>query len=980
MARRTKIRQYVFTDGEHQEVDGKILPGGYLTRAKNVRLRKDGRFGVRADFDALGNDTSGSPDFTPRDLIGFGERLCSLGDASALTGETALWDVFDYTGTTPAEWVASAAAVPLSTPYVLSDATNLRTLAAYTPGLLAGSGSVTRVDCAAAGGVVCSAYTDGSSCFFNFIRASSGASVYETSLSGDRPRVIAVGTTFFLLAFNSGSGLLLSKYDPTTDAAASALTAPTASALNSYDVVPRVSVAGFWVIFNTTAPATRMVPYSSSGVAGSAITGPAVTYTQVTGVESATRFNLVTVRAGPVGELRSYTLAGALSTGPTAFSVTPIDAQPTIVDSTFSGTEQVTVYYSQTSTIRNDLFNALTHVTGGAGTPGAGLTLGAKAIMSGTPNYHALFGAVVPDGSAFSTCLRSDVPKDILTPPALVSAYTNKFAGTAVATNHLPKIAKDASTGKFYWPTLIVDDQSVSRPILTEFDWLSSARRQTAQIAGLLYIGGGAVSVYDTRLLCPSGVFKKPRITAAVASNGAGSLPSSTTLLATVSAEGRDAFGNVILGDIADPSTVVMGAADDTITLTLDTSLGNAPNGQFIGYRSISGISQLRRAETTTNSTLVFLAADATVRANGIIYTQAGRAALGAILPHEAPMPADYLWKFGARLLAANADQAFVSKEIFPGAQVEWSGATGFTIPKISERITGVAALDQRGFLFTAERIYQFSGDGPNDAGEGRYSEPIAIPGSTGLMTWQSLVETPIGLFFQGSNGQLWVLPRDGSPPVWIGQPVRDTLVDYPTVTSATLVTKEQLVSFTCNNSGGTDSRIVSYDLRAKTWIVDEFATPTPITAACSYQGRLAILSGGVVYTERTSLTPNSFIEHALTTGTINEFGSSWGKYCTVGIVGEYRGDCDLRLRISYDDGKTYTNAATFQLRSANGLSVGDTVEREWVPARRKAQSIRLDFQARTAGSATEGFVFNDYWLELLPSSGGPRKASSERG
>src|SRR6185436_13549388 len=150
-------------------------------------------------------------------------------------------------------------------------------------------------------------------------------------------------------------------------------------------------------------------------------------------------------------------------------------------------------------------------------------------------------------------------------------------------------------------------------------------------------------------------------------------------------------------------------------------------------------------------------------------------------------------------------------------------------------------------------------------------------------------------------------LPRDGSPPVWIGQPVRDTLVDYPTVTSATLVTKEQLVCFTCNNSGGTDSRIVCYDLRAKTWIVDEFASSTPITAACSYNGRLAILSAGIVYTEKTSLTPGTFIEHGLTTGTINEFGSGWGKYCSWGLVGEYRGDCDLYCRVSYDDGKSYT-------------------------------------------------------------------------
>lgn len=977
MPRRTTVKSFPFLEGQHQEIDPKILPDGYLSACKNVRLRKDGRFGVRADFDAIGNDTSGANDFVPRDVIGYDDRLCALGDAAAISGETALWDIFDYTGTTPSEWVASSGSIA-GTPYVLSDATNLRTLAPYNQALVGAGTSITRIDCAAGGGVVCLAYSVGSTCYFNFIRPSTGATVYQASLTGDRPRVVCVGTTFFLLAFHATNGLLLSKYDPTTDAAASALTAPVAAAINCYDVVPNRALTGFWVIFNRTTPTTSIVPYNSAGVAGAAITGPAVTYSQVTGVETTTRMHLVSVRAGPVGDIHSYTLAGALSTGPTPFTLVPTDAQPAAVDATRSGTEQLGIYYAVSGSIRNELFDALAHATSGAGTPGGALTLGAKPIMSGTPNYHAIFGAVVPDGSFFSSALRSDVPSDVLAPPAVVSAFTNKFSATVVATNHIPKIAKDASTGKFYWPTLTVDDQSVSRPSLTEFDFLSSARRQTAQIAGLLYIGGGAISVYDTRLLFPAGVFAKPRISAAVASNGAGGLPSNVTLLASYVAEGRDAFGNLIEGDIADPFSVAMGAADDTITATLVTALAGVTGGFFVGYRSISGISQLRRAETTTSGTLVFLASDATVRTHGVIYTQAGRAALGAILPNEAPAPGDYLWKFGDRLLSANADGAQVSKQIFPGRQVEWSNAVGFTIPKISERITGVAALDQRGFLFTAERFYQFSGEGPNDAGEGRYSEPLPVPGSTGLLTWQSLVETPLGLFFQGSNGQLWVLPRDGSPPNWIGQPVRDVLVAFPTVTAAVLLVKEQLVSFTCNNTGATDSRVVSYDLRAKTWIVDEFTSPTPILSACSYQGRLAYLSSGVVYTEKTSLTPGTFIEHGVTTGTVKPF--DWGKIARFGLVGEYRGDCDIYARISHDDGKTFTTMTKIQQLRAANYAVGDTVDIEWTPARWKTDGFRLDFSARTPGSASEGFVFNEYWIEFMPQRGGSRRATAQRG
>lgn len=977
MPRKTTVKVFPFLEGQHQEVDARVLPDGYLSACKNVRLRKDGRFGVRADFTAIGNDTGATADLVPRDLVGFGDALCSLGDSGGISSDTAIWDIHDYSGVTPAEWTPSAGTNPSADTLLrLSQVTNLRTFAAYNPALLGATFSVTRIDCAAGGGVVCAAYTDSSTSYFHFFRASTGSTIFETTLAGDRPRVVAVGTTFFILAFDAAAGIVLSKYDPTTDTTATVLTAPSVAALNCYDVVPNRALNGFWVVFNTTGPLTRIVPYNSSGVASTAIVGPAVTYAHVSAVETATRVHLVTVTAVPVGELYSYTLAGVLSTGPTALSTSPL-SQAAIVDSTFAGTEQVTIYMDGASAVRSEKFVATTHVTAGALSASLGF-FGAKPLLSGTPNYHAITGAVVNDGSFFSSFLKSVFPSGFNQPPTL-GALTSKFGAAKVSSNHIPKIAKDASTGKFYWPTLTVNDQSISRPSVSEFDFLSSDRRQTTQIAGLLYIGGGAPGVYDTRLLCQAGVFLKPRIISATASNGAGSLPSAVSLLTAIVSEGRDAYGNIVQGDISEVSTVAMGGADDTITLSISGDLGLPVSDRvFVGYRSISGINQLRRAETTTSSSLVYLANDATVGTHGIIYTQAGRGAISGTTPQEAPFPADYLWKWGSRILAANADQAFVSREIFPGEQATWSQAVGFTIPKISERIKGVAALDQRGFLFTSERIYWFSGDGPNDAGEGRYSEPLPLPTSTGLEDWRSLVETPLGIFFQGSNGQLWVLPRDGSPPVWIGQPVRDTLVSFPTVTSATLVTDEQLVSFTCNNTGLTDARIVSYDLRAKTWIVDEFGSSTPITAACSYQGRLAMISAGIVYTEKTTLTPTTFIEHGLTTGTIKPF--DWGKIVRFGVIGEYRGDCDVYARISHDDGKSFTTMTKVQQLRAATYTAGDTVDIEWTPSRWKTDGFRLDFSARTPGSATEGLVFNEYWIEYLPGRGGSRRASGQRG
>ena len=992
MARHTKIREYPFVSGEHAEIDGKLLPDGYLTRAKNVRLRKDGRFGVRADFDALGNDTANSADIIPYDLIGYDESLLAVVDGRGLTSDTAPWDLAQYVGTAPVvDWrttVQDGASATIGRVALMRE---LLPIPTFDPGLTLNT--VSRIDCAAGGGFVAVAMQVGTSrVVFHVLRADTGATVTSASASGIRPRVVLAGSTFIFLHLNSGATVLSQlSFNPTAHTSVQTLaTLHSGAVVNCYDAATDLAGAGYWLALNLVGPTTSLTPVTSGGVAGTAITGPTVTYQHVAIRQTATRVHLVSVIAAGATELRSYTTLGALSTGPTTVAAATNDRQPGIADATASGGSEAVIIALErarsgfTQTLSWNEYNALTHVVLTSSFVGD-VFLGSKPINAGPINRLHFAAYQRPDGGFLSHGLHAADDFNI----TQTYAYKDRFAATSSHADTTPQIAKDTSTGKFYWPNLYLDPNGNAAARVTEFAFASNARRQTATVANLLYIAGGAVQVFDGKVLTESGFFEKPHILTATPSNGAGSLPTSTTLLVAVVFEAIDRRGNLWQSDVSLVETVTMGASDDTITLTVAGPLGT--KGELwpctaVAYRSIDGINQLRRAESvrvnasTDVTTITLLLADSTVRENGVIYTQAGRGILSGTLPHEAPLPCDYIWKFGARLLCASADKAFVSKEVFPGEPVNFSGDVGFSIPSIPERIVGCAALDQRGFLFTSERIYWFAGDGPNDNGEGRYSEPVALPGSTGLTDWRSLVETPLGIFFQGSNGQLWLLPRDGSAPVWIGEPVRDTLVAFPVVTSATLVTEEQLVSFTCNNAGETDSRIVHYDLRGKTWIVDEFASSTPIRAACSYQGRLAYISGGVVYVERTSLTPASFIEHALTTGTINEFGSGWGKYVAVGLVGEYRGDCDIRARISYDDGVSYTNMATFQLRAVNGLAVGETVELEWAPARRKSQSIRLDYQARTAGSATEGFVFNSFWDEIMPTAGGPRKMSSERG
>ncbi len=997
MPRRVVVREFAFTEGEHGEADPRVLPDGFLTRAKNVRLRKDGRFGVRADYDALGTGAQTNAALVTSDVVGFNGGLLAIGQGQG--GTSPPGDLFALTGTAQRTWRAST---QTGNGARLQLARGFRDLG-RPPSQTA---SVSLLDVAAAGGICCLVYGSGSDTQVHVFKTATDTTLDYEALTGiSHPRVVTVGTKFFVVGL-SGTTVKAWRFDPAVDVTLHALTdLSTGAAITHVDVAPNYAGDGFWLAVHRSTPTTAIIPVDGTGAAGSAVTGPATAFDYVTVAESSARLVLVAIpTASHLISIYSY-LAGTLNPASphTVFGATTTHKQPGVVTVASGGfTDFVTVFIEDDSTphgVHARSVKSSDHTLGGEFIHD-NLLLGTKPFTVPTSaGFGFLASGLIQkegDGSYSNGMMQAS--------NQIWLAYKDKFAAGLISAAHLPRVAYDTSTALSYWPNLIDDGDGRLLPVATEFSYCSTARRQTAALAGLLYIAGGQVEVYDGRQLVEAGFLEKPEIISATPSNGAGGLPSSTPLLVAATWEWRNSQDALCQSAVSPVTTVTMGASDDTITVvvTAPHSLRNNISAALTGgtvtvvlYRSIAGVNQLRRAESAQvlpyatagefaqPVTITMVAADAAVRVNGVIYTQAARGELSGTLEHEAPLDADYIWPFGSRLLTAggsNRYQAQVSKEIFPGEPVNWSGSAGFLLPVLPEQITGVAALDARGLLFTGERIFQFAGDGPNANGEGGYSEPTVVPGSTGLGDWRSLVETPIGLFFQGSNGQLWVLPRDGSPPAWIGQPVRDTLVAYPVVTSATLVTDEQLVSFTCNNTGLTDSRLVHYDLRAKTWIVDEFATSTPIAAATSYQGRLAMVSGGIVYTERTSLTPSAFIEHALTTGPISLGGAGWRKFATLGLVGEYRGDCNLRCRVAYDQSQSFTTLHSFPLLASGGLSVGDTIHREWSPLRRKAEYLELVFEAITAGSASEGFVFNKYWIAAIPERGTSRSPAAQRG
>jgi hypothetical protein len=986
---RTKILEFPFAEGQHEEIDARMLPDGYLTRAKNVRLRKDGRFGVRPDFDAIGATDVNSATIFHDDLFVSDDRLRAISTANGagLPPET----VYEYVAATTGNWHH----LPENTYAPRIDiASNLRDLG--RPPSQAGT-SLFDIDAAATGGLVAMVFRADSTTYLHVFRASTEQTIYYGSISTTHTevRVLAASSRFWLVASKTTSVDLI-RFDPAVDAAPAAGNTVSSGGANITAVACGLDKAGtgFWVAVHRSAtPATSIFPVTGAGVVGTATVGPATAFDSLAVGETVNRLMLLAVQTSD-HIMRAYSYSGgALTSGPTAVFADATLFPPGLAIDGIRAHAYQQVLGTPNSVERRTVVDT-THALGSIGTTAdANLRTHPFTMPNNSVSGNIVaFGGVHSESGGF-------ISNVLVQPQQEHLLVLEDYLAAADASGFLGRVGYDTSTGKYYWPNWIVDGDARFVPKVTEFSYGSTGRRQVAALGGLLYLATGGVQVYDGQQLVDAGFREQPRIISATPSNGAGSLPSSVSLLVAVVWEWRDAKGNLHQSSPSLVTTVTMGVADDTITVVASaphslrknaSADASASSVTVVAYRSISGVSQLRRAESVqvatwgTAVTLTLLLDDTTVRAHGVIYTQAARGEFSGTVPAEGPLPAEYLWAFGARILSAGGPNRYlaqVSKELFPGEPVTWSGAAGFLLPALPEQIVGVAALDQRGLLFTSESIFQFAGDGPNDNGEGGYGEPVRLPASTGLRTWLSLLETPLGLFFQGGNGGIWIVPRDGSPPAWIGQPVRDTLDAFPVVTSATLLVDTQLASFTCNNALGTDARIVSYDLRAKTWIVDEFASATPIAAATHYQGRLVYASAGVAYRERTSSTPGAFIEHMLTTGDIKSAGGTgWFKFCRHDFIGEYRGDCNLRARLSYDGGKTFTaQTQVFQLRAAS-YAVGDLVRVSWDPPRRKCERVRIEYTAQTAGGATEGLVFNGFAVELMGASGGSRSAAAQRG
>ncbi len=549
----------------------------------------------------------------------------------------------------------------------------------------------------------------------------------------------------------------------------------------------------------------------------------------------------------------------------------------------------------------------------------------------------------------------------------------------------------------------VLGNDGLFAPELTYIeDGVLAERLQTCKTQNTLFFSGPRVTVYDGSQFYPSGLFSGPaEIYAADGGVVASGLGAGTYQYVAVW-ELRDGNGQRTFSAPSNPVSITV-IANTQVNLTASGAPPSSNRGHpavtlvadysLVWYRTLAGGTVFHRIEAlprvagtaldiASMTATADIALDAAISDNETLYTQGERGGLSGLLQNDEPPSAKFLAAGSDRVILGGLDDATAvqfSKLIFPGEPIQWTSSDSHRAI-VDEAVSGVAALDGIWYVFTRSAIWAISGAGPDDSGQGSFDVPRRLPSPVGCLSGRSLLETPDGLMFQGQSG-IYLLPRGGGAPVWIGDKVQDTLASYPIVTATYFDKSESLAYFACCNSAGSQGIVLVYDVEHAAWSVDSISntlvtTISKFNGSILLNGRLQQLSGA--WKDNFTGAQNLVVPTVTTTGDIRPFGIlGHGRTRKVVILGEHRSASNSTMLVeeSADSGATYTTIGSFTMAGTAGTSF----TRECLLKYQLGTAYRFRITMTPSASTVEAPIVNAVTLQVFKSEGTPRLAASER-
>ncbi len=592
------LQIFPLTGGMQQGYDVRLLPDGVLANAVNCELERVGRVVGRAKYTALGTtvQSEGAGAFVAYDLITLGDRLFAVGDDSRFS---APGNIYEYLGTGTAGLWRPTSEVLGKVPR-LPLATRVRDIC-RPPDRSGGQSPL--MSGAAFGGFAALVWNDDDvrSAYLQVVRAAHDQPVFFAQLStaSNRPcqmvKTVALSTQFFIVGINSNTNnISLAKFNPASDTAIVQLAQNVftfAANVLRFAICKVDGTDDVMIVTSDLAGAIQLKRFTSAGVdSGVTYTVSSTGTSLFLAVEASSSANQVNIAIKNSSECKVHsfnlTTGAEIGVGPFAafagdttqqLSLVRISAtQVRVLASISSGT---------TPSIKSNLYTVSTNTFAGVvvaitdaqlTTPGArisatGQTIFGMRVISGSvgnsPNLLGSFNALSSQDNKIEICKDFEVASSPVSVP-----------GT---------LTQDTSTGKWYWSTAAATPDGTSLPLLTEFSFASTERRQSAIFGEHLYIAGGTPIVFDGIEAVECGYQERPRIISLTASNGAGQLLSGGEYDYRLHQEWLDAKGDLHLSPPSLITSVTLGASDDTMTAvtTSPHSLrrsANPPDGSAV--------------------------------------------------------------------------------------------------------------------------------------------------------------------------------------------------------------------------------------------------------------------------------------------------------------------------------------------------------------------------------------------------------------
>lgn len=989
-----ELLQIPINAGQREDLDPKVMPDGLFSEVVNARLRRTGEMGVRLGYTALTTACFGGGTLKAFDVVSHGGDLLAFGSESSSAGGpekvfTYHPDTNQWKGEDTGSRLRSLSAITdmrqvFRPPFVKTDEDQLYDIA-YANGHVA---------------LVFEGHATEGDVYVHIFNPDTGAVLHSATVaSRNRPRVVGVGSVFVFAWRDGSDDVRAATFTVGSSTALSAETVlhNTGTVGNGIDLVPVTGASEFLLVVvrsDTNVCTIRRCTTALSVSATGTVTATDVSLASAVSV-SGGRTTVAYVDTSGNYEAQSFTTSTLVSavSAVSLFSGATGTRPPGIVRK--NGT-QLVITAALADTYDRELRSqtlAETTLASVSTATFAEVSQCSKPFVSPDARF---VGVVSPYGK--DTVKNFTGIFDVEYGRGFECSVHRGYSVDA-RSGWLGSVATD---GTNYWAVFQVTDLNCSHmPVVLQFRACSSERRQTAALGGLLFVAGGSVNVWDGQRTVEAGFHDAPIIVSATPSNGAGALTPSSLYRYSVVFDWYDKQGNRHMSPVSLEMEMTTGASDDTGTVVVSTphsirvAQGSDRAARILLYRTRAAPDLMGRRTVfefpsgtfADTITLTDTASDDELLTQEIIYTQGARGVLSGVKEHNSPFPSRYLAAGRDRITNGGLPVASTiqrSKRPFPGEPLNWSDTPGH-FATVRDDVTAVFSQDDYEITATSNALFVIGGAGPDDAGNGEFDAPRAIPGDgVGVTDWRGVVGTRSGTWLPAHPSRLVLLPRGGGAAEWLSQSVRETLSAFPVITGSAICSQEQTVTWAVRNAAGSAGRLVSVDTRTGDWYVDtldEIGDGSGLVdSICEHNGRLHLVVGGVVYRQDTSYPATEFIPVTVVTGAIAPAGTEgWWRLRDIVTTGEHKGDHAIEVDVSYDDKHTWVDCVVSPVERETGagddqFSVGETISLYWAPEQRKCARAFIRIRLTESNGPSEAQTLTNIQIGAIRNKK-PRRA-----